>query len=65
MRTDAMEVVEVVGGQRVRLWRYRVGAKYKTGAKWEASALALAGEATDAKTARLELAIYRTVRLAP
>ena len=65
MRTDATEVVEVVGGQKVRLWRYRVGAKYQTGATWEASALALAGEATDAKTARLEFAIYRTEILCP
>jgi hypothetical protein len=61
--TEASEVVEVVGGQKVRLWRYRLRTKYQTGAKWEASALALVGEATDAKTASLEFTIYRTVRL--
>jgi hypothetical protein len=64
MRTDATEVVEVVGGKKVRLWRFRVGSKYQTGATWEESGLAFVGEATDGKSARLEFAIYRTVRLA-
>ena len=53
---------EMIGGSWADLWRGRRGGFYRTGAQWTDARVWFAGQSPDAKTADLQLNIYRTVR---
>ena len=53
---------EMIGGSWAELFRSQRGGTYRTGVQWAEARLWLVGQAADARTADLELNIYRTVR---
>ena len=53
---------EVIDERVAQLWDNEFEGKHYTGATWSRPAVYLEGEATDPATARLQLAVYRTVR---
>lgn len=54
---------ESIGGASADLWHDRVGERHFTGAQWvRPRPVHLSGEARDARTAALQLDVYRTAR---
>ena len=54
---------EMIGGRWAELWRNRIGGTWYTGVEWPSERVWLAGQATDARTADLQLDVYRTGRI--
>lgn len=55
---------ETVDGKRAEMWQTTADGTYSTGARWEQPRVYLTGRAQNARAARLQLGIYRTVRFA-
>ena len=60
--SDVRRFSETIDGRRANLWRNRFGREFHTGAEWSFPRVWLVGDARDAASADLQVAIFRTVR---